>query len=60
MESPNEERLRLGTNFIEVVWSEMARKIVDKAIEVYELDAPQAAALRTAFLRRTYARVIAA
>jgi hypothetical protein len=59
MDSSNEERLRLGTNFIELVWSEIARKIVEKAIEVYELSAEQAAALRKAFLARAYLRFVA-
>ena len=54
--SPNEERLRLGINFIEGVWSEMARKIVEKAVEVYQLSSEEAGALRVAFLRRTLVR----
>ena len=60
MDSPNEERLRLGTNLIELVWSEMARKIVEKAITVYELGGPEAVALRKAFLSRTLVRFVAA
>ena len=58
-ESANEERLRLGTNFIELVWSEVARKTVEKAIQVYELNVEQAAALRKAFLSRNLLRFIA-
>lgn len=54
--SPNEERLRLGINFIEGVWSEMALKIVEKAVEVYQLSSEEAGALRVAFLRRTLVR----
>jgi hypothetical protein len=56
MDSANEERLRLGTNMLELVWSEMARKIIEKAIVVYELPEAQAAALRRAF--RQQGRVI--
>ena len=58
MEGANEERLRLGLNFIELVWSEMARKIVEKAVEVYTLTAEQAAALRKAFLSRSLVRFV--
>jgi len=58
MESPNEERLRLGINFIELLWSEMARKIVEKAVEVYELNGEEAAALRKAFLSRSLVRFV--
>ena len=60
MDSPNEERLRLGTNFIELLWSEIARKIVEKAVTVYELSGPEAAALRKAFLGRTLVRFVPA
>ena len=58
--SANEERLRLGTNLIELIWSEMARKIVEKAITVYALAAPEAAALRKAFLTRALVRIVPA
>jgi hypothetical protein len=59
MDGTNEERLRLGLNFIELIWSEIARKIVEKAIEVYELDGEQGAALRKAFLSRSLVRFVA-
>lgn len=59
-ESVNEERLRLGTNCIELIWSEIARKIVEKAVEVYQLDGEQAIAVRKAFLSRTLVRFVAA
>jgi hypothetical protein len=58
--SVNEERLRIGTNFIELIWSEMARKIVEKAVQVYELSGDEAAALRKAFLSRSLVRFVAA
>jgi hypothetical protein len=60
MESPNEERLRLGINMIELLWSEMARKIVDKAVHVYRLTPEEAGALRKAFLSRSLVRFIPA
>jgi len=58
MENANEERLRLGTNFIESVWREMARKIVEKAICVYQLNEEQSVALRKAFITRALVRFI--
>lgn len=59
MDSVNEERLRLGTNFIEILWSEIARKIVEKAVEVYQLSVEEAAAVRKAFLSRSLLRFVA-
>ena len=59
MDSVNEERLRLGTNFIEILWSEIARKIVEKAVEVYQLSVEEAAAVRKAFLSRSLVRFVA-
>ena len=59
-ESVNDERLRLGINCIELIWSEIARKVVEKAVEVYELNGEQAAAVRRAFLSRTLVRFVAA
>jgi len=56
MDGANEERIRLGLNFIELVWSEMARKILDKAVEVYDLTGEQGVALRKAFLSRNLVR----
>jgi hypothetical protein len=46
-----EERMRDGTNFISLLWSEIASKVVEKAVHVYELSSEQAAALRSAFRR---------
>jgi hypothetical protein len=60
MESPNEERLRLGINVIELLWSEMARKIVEKAVHIYQLSPEQATALRKVFLSRSLVRFIPA
>jgi hypothetical protein len=58
MESVNEERLRLGTNYIEILWSEIARKVVEKAVEVYQLPVDEAAAVRKAFLSRSLVRFV--
>ena len=58
MEGINEERLRLGTNFIELVWSEIARKVVEKAVEVYQLSVEEAVAVRKAFLSRNLVRFV--
>ena len=58
MEASNQERIRLGINFIEVLWSEVARKIVEKAIEVYSLSPDESAALRKSFLSRSLVRFI--
>jgi hypothetical protein len=55
-----DERMRIGMNVIELVWSEMARKIVEKAIVVYQLTGEQGAALRKAFLSRNLVRFVAA
>lgn len=45
------ERLQAGIFFWETVWYKIAEKVVAKAIEVYGLDAEQAAALREVYLR---------
>jgi hypothetical protein len=45
------ERLQDGIFFWETVWYKIAEKVVAKAIEVYKLDAGQAEALRSVYLR---------
>ena len=40
-----------GNAFLSYVWELVATRVVEEAIKVYGLDADQAAALRTAFLR---------
>ena len=47
----NEMRLKEGTDFMSVIWSVIAEKVVDTAIKVYGLSPEQAVALRQAFLR---------
>jgi hypothetical protein len=47
----DDERLQPGTFFWETVWYKVAEKVVAKAIEVYKLDAGQAEALRSVYLR---------
>jgi hypothetical protein len=44
-------RLKEGSDFLAVIWSTVAEKVVDTAIQVYHLSPEQAAALRQAFLR---------
>jgi len=41
----------LGGSLLSVVWYEVAKGIVNRAVEVYGLTEEQAAALRTVFLR---------
>ena len=53
MQAEQEKRMRDGANFLGSVWEDVARRIVELAVQVYELSTEQAAALRTAFLRRT-------
>jgi hypothetical protein len=44
--------LEAGSLFIETLWFSYASRIIDKAIEVYELNEEQAAALTEKFLKR--------
>lgn len=46
-----ETRLQEGTFFLETYWFRVAEKVIQTAIEVYELDELQAKALREVFLR---------
>jgi hypothetical protein len=46
-----EERIRDGTNFIALLWSEIADRVIQKAIQVYELSPEQGDALKRAFRR---------
>jgi hypothetical protein len=44
-------RLEEGKFFLETYWFMIAENVVEKAIEVYGLEGPEAAALRKVFLR---------
>ena len=52
-----DERIRIGANFVSLVWAELAERVVEMAIRVYELSPEQAAALRMAFIQRVQYRV---
>lgn len=43
--------LRLGNSLLSFAWFQIAQKIVEKAVRIYELDEEQAAALKKVFLR---------
>ena len=46
-----EERMREGTNFVALIWSEIMEKTIQKSVHVYGLNPEQGAALRRAFRR---------
>ncbi|NBO72410.1 MAG: hypothetical protein EBU66_14265 [Bacteroidetes bacterium] len=48
----NETRMRDGANFLACVWEDVARRVVELSIRIYELTPEQAEALRVAYLRR--------
>ena len=45
-------RMRDGANFVELVWEQIRDKIIEMAVQVYELSSEQAAALRKSFRKR--------
>ena len=53
----NETRMKDGANFLACVWEEVASRIVELSVRIYELTPEQADALRIAYLRRTNYRV---
>jgi len=44
--------LEIGSRFIETLWFSYASRILDKAIELYDLDEDRAKALKEKFLKR--------
>lgn len=49
----------LGSALLSFVWFEVAKGVIERAIEVYDLTDEQAAAIRTVFLRPNDFRVTA-
>jgi len=45
------KRKALGEGVLRLIWFDIAKKVVEKAILVYELDEDQANALRKMFLK---------
>ena len=41
----------VGLNYFRIVWFLLAKKVVEKAVEVYKLDPEQANALRKIYLK---------
>lgn len=44
-------RIRQGSAILSVVWFEVAKRVVETAIRIYEVDSEQASALKRVFLR---------
>jgi hypothetical protein len=54
-----DNRKEIGLEFFRILWIRVAEKVVDKAIQVYELNSQQEEALKKAFLKSNhyYARI---
>jgi len=48
---PDADPVAQGTILLSFVWYEVARRVVEKAIQVYELSPEQATAVKKVFLR---------
>ena len=46
-----DQRMREGTNFIALLWSEISDKVIQAAVRVYDLSPEQEVALKRAFRR---------
>jgi hypothetical protein len=46
-----EARMRDGADFIALVWSEIAAKVIEKSVHIYGLTPEEAVALKKAFRR---------
>ena len=53
------DRKEVGLDYLRIVWFSIAKKVVDKAVEVYGLDSTQAAALRKVYLKPNHYYVVA-
>jgi hypothetical protein len=47
-----EQTIQYGAGCLGLVWENVAKKIVDEAIRIYELSPEQAEALKAVFLKR--------
>jgi hypothetical protein len=45
------DQSEVGLNYLRIVWFLLAQKLVEKAVEVYNLDPEQANALRKVYLK---------
>jgi hypothetical protein len=52
------DELEEGTNLLESIWFLLANTIVDLAIQTYQLDTQQAAALKEVFLKQNHYYVV--
>ena len=52
------DRVEFGQKMLSMMWRDMVEKVVQKAIDVYELDPDQSSALRKAFLFTAMGNVI--
>ena len=52
------DRVEFGQKMLSMMWRNMVERVVQKAIDVYDLDPDQSAALRKAFLFTTMGNVV--
>ena len=52
------DRKDIGLNYFRIVWYTIAKKVIDKAIDLYNLDEKQAEALKKVYLKSNHYYVI--